>query len=141
MSNVYFRLFFYAFVLSVISCNLSERENNRFKDEDFVVFKNFDKFVDIVLDKERNVYIRSTVSEQCGRGKYYYNGSVVLGDTLHKRLDEYEDLLEVPLSSMVDLDSLKLVKLKERYYTFEDTKYVYDMHIMMCESNIVVDIK
>jgi len=110
-------------------------DKNRNKDNGFVVVKNIDKFVDVVLDKEGGVYVRSKVSDQCERGKYYYNSSVVLGDTLTK------DIVEVSLRSRIDVNSLKLVKINERFYRLEDIKYIYDLGLTMCESHMVVDLK
>lgn len=137
MSNFYSRLFFYALILSVVACDLSEGENNRYKDEDFVIFKNIDKHVDVVLDKEGSVYIRSIASEQCGRGKYYYNGTLVIAETSSSSTGQ----VEVSLSSRVDLNSLKLVKIIERYYGLEDIKYTYDIYLTMCDSTMVVELK
>ena len=124
-------------MLSLVACSLLERENNRYKDKDFVVVKNIDKFVDVVLDKERSAYFRSTISEQCGRGKYYYNGTVFI----ERPSSSSTDQVEVSLSSRVDLNSIKLVRIKERYYKLEDIKYIYNLYLTMCDSHVLVELK
>jgi len=135
LSDILSKLFFYVLIFLVVSCDSWEREKNRYKDKEFVIVKNIDKFVDIVLDKEGSVYIRSSISEQCGLGKYFYNSTLVLGGSSSK------DIVEVSLSSRVDLNSLKLAKVNERYYKFEDIKYTYSLYLTMCESHMVVDLK
>ncbi len=125
------KLLFCSISLFVISC---DSQRGGYADKDFVIVKKVDKFVDFVSGKEGRIYIRTSISEQCGLGKYFYNDFVVLDDTITK------DMIKVSLNSMIDLDSLQLVKAHELDYEFEDKKYIYSLHLMMCDSNVIVEL-